>query len=242
MFLGWLAYLKKPIAVIVDVLFTFNHFLVALTYFTKNFSSLENLQNSKYCIALALVTLWFLRLGGFIFKDRVLRGYNDPRYEIVAGKAKSKRLFFLIHYQFQGIVALVTSSPLYFVFNSTNPAWTTQTAISAIIAFLAFVGEWQADSQLQQFKDSNQKQGEICKIGWWRKSRHPNLFFELVFWFAMASMGVADELHTFSGFVGPIILFLIMDRLTIPLTEKHMMKSKPEFPAYKSKTNKYWPF
>jgi steroid 5-alpha reductase family enzyme len=56
-------------------------------------------------------------------------------------------------------------------------------------------------------------------------SRHPNLFFELLVWVGFAIGGLTDYISVI-GFIGPILLWLVMDKLTLPLTEKHMKDSR----------------
>lgn len=63
--------------------------------------------------------------------------------------------------------------------------------------------------------------------GLWRKSRHPNLFFDLVTWFCFAMGGIYDWI-SICGLIGPIILFCVMEFLTTPLTEAHMKKRRGE--------------
>ena len=62
--------------------------------------------------------------------------------------------------------------------------------------------------------------------GLWTYSRHPNLFFELVTWFGFALAGVNDEYIDILGFLGPILLWAIMKFLSIPVSVKHMIKTR----------------
>lgn len=82
----------------------------------------------------------------------------------------------------------------------------------------------------------------IFRDGLWRVSRHPNLFFELVFWFGIAIGGLNEYTLSFAGFIGPVILFLIMKFLTVPLTEEHMRNTRPNYPEFCKKTNMFIPF
>ncbi len=67
----------------------------------------------------------------------------------------------------------------------------------------------------------------MLNSGLWKKSRHPNLFFEFLTWIGFAIGGLNDYISIL-GFMGPIFLFIIVDRLTLPLTEKHMKESRGE--------------
>ena len=83
----------------------------------------------------------------------------------------------------------------------------------------------------------------IFRGGLWEYSRHPNLFFELMVWIGFGFAGISNgEWESLLAFVAPLLLFLIMNYLTVPITEKYIKDTRPEFDDYCSKTNKYIPF
>lgn len=43
-------------------------------------------------------------------------------------------------------------------------------------------------------------------------------------------------------FISNIILFCIMRYMTIPITERHMRATRPDYEEFKSKTNRFFPF
>ena len=61
-----------------------------------------------------------MRLAGFLAKYRLMRGYHDPRYEAIfkayTGPKREAAVF--AQYMLQGMIVLVTSSPLYFMFKN----------------------------------------------------------------------------------------------------------------------------
>lgn len=85
---------------------------------------------------------------------------------------------------------------------------------------------------------------DLLETGLWKKSRHPNLFFDLVTWFCFTLAAIsADNLYSLFSFVGPVALFLVMDLLTTPLTDGYMKKKRGEaYDLYCQRTNKYLPF
>lgn len=82
----------------------------------------------------------------------------------------------------------------------------------------------------------------IFRGGLWKMSRHPNLFFELVFWFGIAIGGLNEYTISFMGFIGPIFLFIIMRYITVPMTEAYMRKTRKNYPDFCKKTNMFIPF
>lgn len=96
----------------------------------------------------------------------------------------------------QGLLVCLTSIPLYYVFK--NPVFLEGGLLSiknilstGLIGYGIFC-EAVADNQLQNYKEAK-KRGEtnelFCRDGFWAKSRHPNLFFELVTWGGLGLYG-----------------------------------------------------
>jgi len=76
MLIGWFVYLCTRIEVIVDFLYCLNHFVIGASLVFQYYDR----QNYRGWIEFGILTLWFLRLGGFIFCTRVLKGMRDARY------------------------------------------------------------------------------------------------------------------------------------------------------------------
>jgi steroid 5-alpha reductase family enzyme len=75
----------------------------------------------------------------------------------------------------------------------------------------------------------------------WAKSRHPNLFFELLTWFAFGLSGIKGVWDV-GAFIGPIALYHVMDKLTVPLTESYLKKTRGDkYVSYIRTSNKYRP-
>lgn len=82
-----------------------------------------------------------------------------------------------------------------------------------------------ADFQLQSFKTRHT--GKVCDVGLWFYSRHPNYFFEWVTWCAFAGFAFSAPLG-WLAWISPLALFIIMTRITAPLTEKGSIESRGE--------------
>lgn len=69
----------------------------------------------------------------------------------------------------------------------------------------------------------------VCVEGLWKHTRHPNLWYELQFWFGMALIGQHGfkVMTNLFAFFGPVVLYGIMDKLTIRITEGSMKRSRP---------------
>jgi len=91
MFILWLVFLCTKVECTVDFGWILCHFIVGLGL-TLQYADIVNIRG---WLSLGLLFLWFLRLGGHLFVNRVLTGYKDKRYEDMAKDVKWKGIFFL---------------------------------------------------------------------------------------------------------------------------------------------------
>lgn len=96
----------------------------------------------------------------------------------------------------QGILTCLVSTPLYYVFKNPQVLHGGLLGAKNILAIAAVIGgallEAVSDKQIQDFKDAKAKglrSEPLCRDGFWLKSRHPNLFFELIVWFGFGIYG-----------------------------------------------------
>lgn len=113
-------------------------------------------------------------------------------------------------------------------------------------AFLSFLGtilELLADSELDRFRNRNNKKKEdILRNGIWAYSRNPNYLGEILFWFGLLGMGLAFGApgYTAIGSIGMLLMFLFA---SIPLKDRQMEKNRPEaFAKYRKEVPKLFPF
>ena len=111
------------------------------------------------------------------------------------------------------------------------------------VAIAAIEIERRADNQLRAFKsDENPGKGQVCNVGLWKYSRHPNYFGEITFWggiFIMAyGLNPGDMLIYGIGFLGMVILFVF---ISIPMMEKRQI-SKPGYAEYRQKVSMFVPW
>jgi len=139
--------------------------------------------------------------------------------------------FAAIHF-FPTVCTFASGLPMWPAATSTAPLGPLD-AVGAAIALGATVIEGLADAQLRAYrKDCAERgvRGEICEVGLWGWSRHPNYFGECSFWVGVWVIGVAaspaDALWTSVGPLGIVALFVFG---TIPLAEKRSLARRPAF-------------
>ena len=235
----WLVstYLKNP--TLVDVAWGANHFVLGYSIFS---SQKELLKISPYgnWIGMGLLAIWFLRLSGFIFYNRIWKRHVDPRYEDMR-RNKNELIYYFFQFQLQGVLCVFTAIPLYYVLLKSSMNIINWAGVALCIA--GIIGEAQADNQIQKFKNTRTSSTDVFREGWFKYSRHPNLFFELCIWTGIAALAITPSNYcSFLALLGPTFLWAIMYYLTIPVTRRHMKKTKPNYDKVISETNVFWPF
>lgn len=197
-------------------------------------------------IIASLVVFWAIRLGGYIFK-RTQKLPDDPRYNELKkswGKKAAINLFLFLQIQAICAFVLICAVRLGVARNSNN--WQLIDTIALLIALIGLVGEAISDNQLSQFKAANPPKS-ICNIGLWRFSRHPNYFFEFIFWCGLSLFAfdfVSLNSWAIMALFAPIMMYYLLNYASgIPPLEAYMLKSRGEkFEEYMKTTRPFFPF
>jgi steroid 5-alpha reductase family enzyme len=197
-------------------------------------------------LIVALVAFWALRLGGHIFQ-RTNKSPDDPRYSEIKkswGKRAAFNLFWFL--QIQAICAFVLISAVRLGVNRGSSDWQFIDFIALFVAIIGISGEAIADNQLRFFK-ANNPPNSICNIGLWRFSRHPNYFFEFVFWCGISLFAFdfnEPKLTSIFAIIAPLMMYYLLNYASgIPPLEAYMLKSRGEkFENYMRTTRPFFPF
>jgi steroid 5-alpha reductase family enzyme len=226
-------------AAIVDVVWAFSIGLLSLLY-----AVLINTGNSYRGWLVAIVTtLWSLRLGTHLL-IRLSKEKDDKRYlEIIKswGDQASRKMFWF--FQFQGAANVVLGVVLLLAIANAASFPNTWDIAGIIIAGLAVLGEGISDWQLKQFKQDPIHKGKTCRRGLWRYSRHPNYFFEWIFWCSLPFFAVGHPLG-WLGWLSPAAMLYILVKVTgIPPTEKQSLLSRgDDYRRYQKETSSFVPW
>ena len=187
---------------------------------------------NNFLLLLAL-GIWCVRLSFFLLATRAIKKEEDLRYqELLKGKESHKEtLAVLFQYLFQWFLQVCLGlSFLTFAWNeSDNISWYTVGGF--VLALLAICGESLADHQLLCFK--KQRKVGLLKEGLWAYSRHPNYFFDWLFWLSIGVMGYEFP-WGYSAFIGSLVMWIIFNFMSGPLTERlSLRKHKEIFEKYK---------
>ena len=192
----------------------------------------------------ALGTAWSLRLGTHLY-HRVMGHHpvEDGRYVQLrkdwAGNFAPKMFGF---FQLQAASVVLLGIPFVLPTLNTAPGFQPLEIAGALLWLGAIAGESLADAQLAAFKRRAPK-GQVCDVGLWRYSRHPNYFFEWLVWVAYLLIALGSP-HGWFALIGPAsILFLLLRVTGIPLTEQQSLRSKGDaYRRYQQTTSAFIPW
>ncbi|HSW98623.1 MAG TPA: DUF1295 domain-containing protein [Candidatus Saccharimonadales bacterium] len=188
---------------------------------------------------LALVTIWALRLGGFLL-FRVWKTKRDKRFDGIRENFWKFGRFWLA----QGVSVWVILLPALLYFQSTFGVNTTKTYVCGVLVWLAgFVLETVADLQKYRFSRNAANKDKWIQEGVWRWSRHPNYFGEMLVW-AGIWVAVAGSLswpQKLVSLAGPLFIISLLRFVSgVPPLEKSAdarWGHLPTYQAYKKRTS-----
>jgi steroid 5-alpha reductase family enzyme len=196
---------------------------------------------SRNILVVILLSLWSLRLAGFLWYTRVHKGHIDKRYTEISNNWKiSKSLGFFLNFQLQGWLIFIISFVFYLIGTSVNANITLLDIIAVIIVFTGIVGETTADLQLYKYKEK--KLGGVCNNGLWNYSRHPNYFFDWSTWLGFSIFSFQSK-YGYLGLISILVLYIIFTKITGPLTERGSVKSRGKnYIDYQKQTSMFFPW
>jgi steroid 5-alpha reductase family enzyme len=183
-------------------------------------------------VLLIMLTMWGLRLSGYLYFSRLRHHWHDKRYQTL--QERSHNLF--VNYQIQGGLQTIIAVPWFFIGHSSN---LLSCLLGGLVFAIGFCIECIADLQLKQFKATHQH--KLCRKGLWKYSRHPNYFGEILIWIGF-SIAALSSIYAVIGMISPICLFLVMRFITGPLTEETSLRSRGKsYLNYQQKTPMIFP-
>jgi steroid 5-alpha reductase family enzyme len=130
------------------------------------------------------------------------------------------------------ILLIFVSIPLYFIFTwELNKILLT---IWILISLFWFTYESLADYQLSNYIKSKPTKNLIFTQWLFKYSRHPNYFWEILFWLWISIISFSNSYYWLIGFFTITWLLLLVS--WVPIKEKRYSK-KDNYLEYKSKTS-----
>lgn len=238
---AWAIQQRSGNAGYIDVVWTFGLGIVGMASALAPLG--PNPPSGRQILVAALIAAWSLRLGWHILRRSQSRG-DDPRYAALIrawGHDARRQMFLLV--QKQALVTVPLAMTILVAAHNPAPLFRFQDVLAIIILAAGIVGEAVADRQLGEF--SARKSG-ICDSGLWRWSRHPNYFFEWLFWFAMPLLAISGGGAYTPGWIavaGPLCMYWLLVHVSgIPPLEEHMLEKHGDgYRAYQARTSAFLP-
>ena len=164
-------------------------------------------------------------------------------FAMTGGAAFQIRMFWFLQIQAAAAALLALSMQL----AARNPApLSLLSAAGVAVALIAIVGEAIADRQLRQFRSDPAHRGDVCDIGLWAWSRHPNYFFEWLGWVAYPLLAIDLDGEYPWGWLAifaPMLMYRLLVHLSgIPPLEAHMLRSRGDaFREYQARVCAFFP-
>jgi steroid 5-alpha reductase family enzyme len=192
-----------------------------------------------------MVSSWSLRLTWHLYKRvKAHHPQEDARYQDFRKQwGKSASFNFFWFFQMQALILFALSAPSLVVSFNNDEGFGICELAGAIIFLIALVGETQADNQLNRFKKNPKNKNEVCNVGLWKYSRHPNYFFEWVIWCSFFVYALGSPFGIFTLYCPLLMLFFLLKVSGVPLAEEQSLKSKGDkYRIYQSRTSVFFPW
>lgn len=199
--------------------------------------ALTPVRDARAVILAALVVVWALRLGPFLFR-RVRRAGSDDRFDEI----KPSLPRFLTVWTVQGLWITFTAMAAWVGITSTQRADLDAFAVVGVLVWaVGFALEVVADLQKSRFRADPANAGRFISTGLWSRSRHPNYFGEILLWLGVALVAV-PVLTGWQWVVlaSPVFVAFLLTKVSgVPLLEKKAdarWGGQPDYEEYKRTT------
>lgn len=186
--------------------------------------------------------VWGLRLARHLWRRN--RGQpEDPRYRRFReqwGDAAPRNMFWL--FQLQALISMLLSVAFFVPAYSAEAPSGAALAAAVAIWIAAVAGETAADRQLARFLADPGHRGQVCRVGWWRYSRHPNYFFECVHWLAYTALAIAMPWGWLTLLPPLLMAVLLLKMSGLPLLEARLVQTRPGYRDYMRTTSALVPW
>ena len=243
--LNWLAFIPSAIAQsdkFYDTMGAVTYFTVTLLSVYAGFAYHGDLDTRSLVVA-AMVVVWCIRLGTFLFIRIKNSGGSDSRFE----KIKTKPARFLAAWTLQALWVVFTASAAIVVITaeSREPIGAFFFIGSAIWLF-GFVFESVADAQKSAFKNDPQNEGDFIDVGLWKWSRHPNYFGEITLWTGILVIAIPVlSGPSWLAVISPIFVYILLTRISGINLQEEQAKGRwgddPEYQEYRKNTPVLFP-
>lgn len=215
-----------------------------ITLYYLIFPSVSNYGNTRSIIVSILIFIWSIRLTfNWLRQWQGLR-HEDWRY--MNYRQKMGRKFWMINLiglqLMPTILVYLGSVSLYPILSLSGELFGFIDIIAIIVTVMAILFETIADQQLYVFMKTRENTQVTIVEGLWAYSRHPNYFGEILFWWGIYLFAIAANISFYWAIIGPILITILFNTISIPLMERRNSLRKPDYQDYKKRVSRLIPW
>lgn len=217
-------------------------FTGSVTYVTVVACALTINTDPRSQLLAALIAIWALRLGSFLFL-RIRDAGSDRRFD----RIKPFFFRFMMTWTLQGLWVLMTAAAALAAMTSTHTPAIGPIGMLGFGVWLAgFAIEVTADKQKREFRRDPQNSERFIQQGLWAWSRHPNYFGEILLWCGIALIAFpALQGWQYATLISPLFVYLLLTKISgVPMLDSHALKKwgdEPDYQAYRKATPVLFP-
>jgi steroid 5-alpha reductase family enzyme len=232
---AWLVSLALRDVSIVDIAWGLGFVVVAWVVFASG----DGDAGRRTLLAI-LVTIWGLRLAGYIGRRKLRHAGEDPRYG--AWREKWGDRFWIVSlfnvFLLQAVLVWIVSLPLQGASaRDGGLGWLDAVGVALWAMGLFFEGV--GDAQMARFKADNANRGTVMDQGLWRLTRHPNYFGDFCVWWGIGLIALSSG--AWWSLIGPVVVTLLLTRVSGKDHLERSMSQRPGYPEYIARTSGFFP-
>jgi steroid 5-alpha reductase family enzyme len=188
----------------------------------------------------ALVSVWGLRLCGYLVARKLRDPGEDPRYTEMRERygPRFALLSLVVVFLLQGALIWIVSLPVQASAPQPDPLGVLDfvgVGFWVVGLFFEAVGDW----QLSRFKASGPS-GRVMDQGLWRYTRHPNYFGDFMVWWGLYLIALSTG-GAWWTIVGPLVMSTLLIRVSGKGHLEQRMMSRPGYAEYVARTSGFIP-
>ncbi|MFA5697035.1 MAG: DUF1295 domain-containing protein [Candidatus Izemoplasmatales bacterium] len=202
----------------------------------------SNIKLSVILLMLAIV-MWSIRLTLNWADGWVDFSVQDWRYTMIHNK--HPRLWFIanlwgINLMPTIIVFFQLANAYYFL--RAEPEVNLLIVVGFSLCIVAVFIQYISDRQMTSFRHRNHGKQQCINEGLWKFSRHPNYFGEVLMWWGVWVMYFGTYQTINILLLAPMAMTALFLFISIPMMEKKILSSRPEYKIYQKSVSILIPF
>jgi steroid 5-alpha reductase family enzyme len=189
------------------------------------------------------ISFWGVRLTLNWIKG--WHGFSEVDWRYLMIRDKAPKLYFLTNFlAIQLFPTLIVFAQLIVGIKilTIDPSLNIVFTIGFLLVILATTIQYISDEQMRRFRKAHVGEKKCIDEGLWRLSRHPNYFGEVTVWWGLYIMlfGLTYQFDLY--ILAPLSMTLLFVFISIPMMEKKILKTRPEYKLYQEQVSMLVPF